>query len=220
MTSSKARPIWLFFLFQTVTSGLLQQAGHAPVAGMTKNRETIKQTTRPSPPCGWQTLAALRHPVSVDTYISQTLCHAKGILVRLIGGESYWSYGLQEVAALARSQNIALAVLPGDIGGSNNFKTDSAKTNSPGPEPAMAERLAAFSTLTPSTLKRLSQLCETGGAVAAEAALAQLALAAGLYAGPVPGQKSLAPVGTWLPDIGACCALLAQQETHAYKNSA
>ena len=183
-------------------------------AGWTRARSRNDQNNNPSfPSLRLANLAALRHPVSVDTYISQTLCHAKGILVRLIGGESYWSYGLQEVAALARSQNIALAVLPGDIGGSNSFKTDSAKTNSPGPEPAMAERLAAFSTLTPSTLKRLSQLCETGGAVAAEAALAQLALAAGLYAGPVPGQKSLAPVGTWLPDIGACCTLLAQQET-------
>ena len=187
-------------------------------AGWTRARTRNNQTNNPSfPSLRLANLAALRHPVSVDTYISQTLCHAKGILVRLIGGESYWSYGLQEVAALARSQNIALAVLPGDIGGSNSFKTDSAKTNSPGPEPAMAERLAAFSTLTPSTLKRLSQLCETGGAVAAEAALAQLALAAGLYAGPVPGQKSLAPVGTWLPDIGACCALLAQQETQHIK---
>ena len=33
-------------------------------------------------------LAALRHPLSVDTYIERTLSQARGILVRLIGGES------------------------------------------------------------------------------------------------------------------------------------
>ena len=39
-------------------------------------------------------LVALRHPLSVDTYAEQTLSGAKGILIRLIGGESYWPYGL------------------------------------------------------------------------------------------------------------------------------
>ena len=37
-------------------------------------------------------LVALRHPLSVDTYVEQTLSGAKGILIRLIGGESYWPY--------------------------------------------------------------------------------------------------------------------------------
>ena len=37
-------------------------------------------------------LAALKHPVSVDTYIEKTLSAAKGILIRLIGGIPYWSY--------------------------------------------------------------------------------------------------------------------------------
>lgn len=32
-------------------------------------------------------LVALRHPASVDNYIEQTLTGAKGILIRLIGGE-------------------------------------------------------------------------------------------------------------------------------------
>ena len=59
-------------------------------------------------------LAALKHPVSVDTYIEKTLSSAKGILVRLIGGTPYWSYGLQQVEKLARQNKIAFAVLPAD----------------------------------------------------------------------------------------------------------
>ena len=34
-------------------------------------------------------LVALRHPLSVDTYAEKTLVGARGILIRLIGGESY-----------------------------------------------------------------------------------------------------------------------------------
>ncbi len=127
-------------------------------------------------------LVALRHPLSVDTYVEQTLSGAKGILIRLIGGVPYWSYGLQQVRALAEAEGIALAVLPADGR----------------PDP----RLDAESTLPVSTLRRLTHLCDTGGEVAAQAALAQLALAAGLYAGPVPGSKSLPEVGAWSPERG------------------
>ena len=133
-------------------------------------------------------LVALKHPLSVDTYIERTLEGAKGILIRLIGGVPYWTYGLQSVAALAQRKGIALAVLPADGR----------------PDP----RLDEMSTLPLSTLRRLSQLCDTGGAVAAQAALAQLALAAGLYAGPVAGAKTLPQVGAWLPEHGVCCPLI------------
>lgn len=53
-------------------------------------------------------LAALMHPLSVDTYAERTLSGAKAILIRLIGGTPYWSYGLQQVEALARSRGIVL----------------------------------------------------------------------------------------------------------------
>src|SRR5258708_25177216 len=110
-------------------------------------------------------LAGLRHPLSVDTYVEQTLSRARGVLVRLICGEAYWSYGLAALHQLAKDRNIVLAVLPAD------GRDDT--------------RLDAFSTLPVSTLRRLKVLCDKGGAVAAQAAIAQLALAAGLYAGPV-----------------------------------
>ena len=127
-------------------------------------------------------LVALKHPLSVDTYAEQTLAGARGILVRLIGGESYWAYGLAQVQDLARRKGIALAVLPAD-----------------GREDA---RLDQLSTLPISTLRRLQHLCDQGGAVAAQAALQQLSLAAGLYAGPVAGDKSVPDFGFYLPGKG------------------
>ncbi|MFT5345150.1 MAG: cobaltochelatase CobN [Dinoroseobacter sp.] len=133
-------------------------------------------------------IAALKHPLSVDTYVEQTLEGAKGILIRLIGGLPYWAYGVQQIKALAEQRGIALAVLPAD------GRVDA--------------NLDAASTLPVSTLRRLSHLCDTGGAVAAQAALAQLALAAGLYAGPVKGSKSLPSVGAWMPEHGLSCPLI------------
>ncbi|MCH2068800.1 MAG: cobaltochelatase subunit CobN [Shimia sp.] len=129
-------------------------------------------------------LTALKHPLSVDTYIEQTLVGAKAILIRLIGGISYWQYGIQQVQALALEKGIALAVLPAD------GRPD--------------ERLDEVSTLPASTLHRLTHLCDTGGAIAAQAALAQLALAAGLYAKPVMGSKALPDHGGWTPETGLC----------------
>lgn len=131
-------------------------------------------------------LVALKHPLSVDTYAEQTLSGAKGILIRLIGGESYWPYGLAQVQDLARRKGIALAILPAD-----------------GREDP---RLDQLSTLPVSTLRRLSQLCDAGGAVAAQAALQQLALAAGLYAGPVLGEKSVPDFGFYRPGKGVVAA--------------
>ncbi|KIC50451.1 cobaltochelatase subunit CobN [Tateyamaria sp. ANG-S1] len=133
-------------------------------------------------------LVGLKHPLSVDTYIEQTLEGAKGILIRLIGGVPYWAYGLQQVEALCRQKGIALAVLPADGR----------------PDP----RLDEVSTLPVSTLRRLAHLCDTGGAVAAQAALAQMALASGLYAGPVKGAKTLPAVGVWTPEDGVACPLI------------
>jgi cobaltochelatase CobN len=134
-------------------------------------------------------LAELRHPLSVDTYVERTLSHARGILVRLIGGESYWPYGLAVVHQMAKDRGVALAVLPAD------GRDDS--------------RLDAFSTVPVSTLRQLKALCDKGGPVAAQAAVAQLALASGLYAGPVAGETDIPEIGFYDPDRGAVASLPA-----------
>ncbi len=116
-------------------------------------------------------LKGLQHPASVDLYIDKTAQHARGILVRLLGGIDYWRYGIEELQRIAKERRIALAVIPGD-----GFD-----------DPALDQA----SNLPASTLKRLKTLCDTGGAEAARAALSQLALACGLSAGPVLGTQGL-----------------------------
>lgn len=127
-------------------------------------------------------LAALMHPLSVDTYAERTLSGAKAILIRLIGGTPYWSYGLQQVEALARSRGIVLAVLPGD-----------------GFEDA---RLDAASTVPVTALRELAQWCDAGGARAAQAALAALSQLAGLIDAPARTFDPLLMAGGWHPGRG------------------
>ena len=59
-------------------------------------------------------LLQLQHHFSTDLYLEKTAAHAKLIVVRLLGGAAYWTYGLDQLQTLAHRQNIMLAVLPGD----------------------------------------------------------------------------------------------------------
>lgn len=59
-------------------------------------------------------MMALSHPMSVDAYVERTARHARLIVVRVIGGESYWPYGLEALHACAVNNHVQLAVLPGD----------------------------------------------------------------------------------------------------------
>lgn len=59
-------------------------------------------------------LLQLGHPYSVDLYVDRVISHAKLVIVRLLGGQSYWPYGVERLSDVCRSKGIALAILPGD----------------------------------------------------------------------------------------------------------
>jgi cobaltochelatase CobN len=59
-------------------------------------------------------LMSLKHPMSVDTYIERTARHAKLIIVRALGGASYFHYALEALHACAVRHGALIAVLPGD----------------------------------------------------------------------------------------------------------
>lgn len=56
----------------------------------------------------------LSHNLSVDIYVEDVVAHAKLVVLRLLGGVSYWSYGVEKITECCRKNNILLAVLPGD----------------------------------------------------------------------------------------------------------
>lgn len=59
-------------------------------------------------------LLNLQQNLSIDQYAETVLSQAQGILVRLLGGRAYWSYGIEVVTELARTTGAQLICLPGD----------------------------------------------------------------------------------------------------------
>ncbi|QKK19304.1 cobaltochelatase subunit CobN [Rhizobium indicum] len=59
-------------------------------------------------------LMSLKHPMSIDTYVERTARHAKLIVVRALGGASYFHYALEALHAAASRAGALIAVLPGD----------------------------------------------------------------------------------------------------------
>ncbi|MEM8840621.1 MAG: cobaltochelatase subunit CobN [Pseudomonadota bacterium] len=59
-------------------------------------------------------LMHLSHPMSVDKYLDDTACKARLVVVRVLGGEGYWPYGLEQFAARLGAAGILFAALPGD----------------------------------------------------------------------------------------------------------
>lgn len=100
-------------------------------------------------------LLQLGHPMSVDLYVEQVVARARLVILRLLGGRSYWPYGLEQVAGACRTKKIPLAVLPGD--------------DSPDAE------LAGWSTLPPEACHRLWQYGVQGGLDNAQQLLAYAA---------------------------------------------
>ncbi len=59
-------------------------------------------------------LMQLSHPMSVDVYCENTIARSQIVIVRILGGESYWAYGLEKLHSIAQENDIRLIVLPGD----------------------------------------------------------------------------------------------------------
>ncbi|MGA0598853.1 cobaltochelatase subunit CobN [Enterovirga sp. CN4-39] len=76
----------------------------------------------------------LGHPMSVDLYVERTLSQARFILLRLLGGESYWPHGLASLRREALSRGIPFACLPGD----NRWDGDFARRGTLGEDDAYA----------------------------------------------------------------------------------
>ncbi|MGK7938673.1 MAG: cobaltochelatase subunit CobN [Crocosphaera sp.] len=66
------------------------------------------------PPIRATNILQLQQQLSIDTYAETVLCHAQVIILRLLGGQSYWPYGLEVIKEIAELNDITLFILPGD----------------------------------------------------------------------------------------------------------
>ena len=72
------------------------------------------KTSSKTPSLRLANLTKLGHNLSVDIYCEKIISSAKLIIIRLIGGVSYWPYGLEQIRNTARQAGAKLVVVPGD----------------------------------------------------------------------------------------------------------
>ncbi|NMG18155.1 cobaltochelatase subunit CobN [Brasilonema bromeliae] len=59
-------------------------------------------------------LLQLQYQISIDSYAEKVLESASVIILRLLGGRSYWAYGLEVVQEIVERNGTTLIVMPGD----------------------------------------------------------------------------------------------------------
>jgi cobaltochelatase CobN len=59
-------------------------------------------------------LLQLQQQLTIDTYAEEILERAEVIILRLLGGRSYWSYGLEVLRETVQKTNAVLIVMPGE----------------------------------------------------------------------------------------------------------
>ncbi|MEY4576646.1 MAG: cobaltochelatase subunit CobN [Pseudomonadota bacterium] len=59
-------------------------------------------------------LLTLRSNASVDLYMDTVLRHARVVIVAMMGGTSYWPYGVEQLVERARDGALTLLLVPGD----------------------------------------------------------------------------------------------------------
>ncbi len=126
-------------------------------------------------------LLQLRHPYSVDLYVEKVIAKAKFVCVILLGGKSYWPYGIDEIALLAREKGIAFAAL------------------AEGREPDPA--LDRASTLPPEICEQLRDYLRQGGIANGLAFLRNAARLIGHDAGEPDHPVPIADAGLYLPGV-------------------
>jgi cobaltochelatase CobN len=119
---------------------------------------------------------ALFHPMSVDLWVDRTLAKARFVVLRLIGGEGYWPYGIDSIRRLARARNIPFACLPGDTRWDPDF--------------------AGRGTLPADQAQNLWRYLAEGGPGNAGLALAWIDQARGMVEAPPP-PRPVAAAGPW-----------------------
>jgi cobaltochelatase CobN len=132
-------------LKQSPADVIILTAADSELAGLASAHDALSDQ---APPLRLANLMQLQHNFAVDLYAEKTCSKAKLIIIRLLGGASYWPYGVDVIEALARAQNIKLAIIPGGKD----------------PDPSLSAR----STISPADCERLRQYFVCGGHVNAQ----------------------------------------------------
>jgi cobaltochelatase CobN len=76
--------------------------------------QSVKTLPEHYPSIRLANLIHLNKPAAFDLYAERVLKATKLIIVSLLGGKSYWHYGVEQLQQLCQRQGIALIIIPGD----------------------------------------------------------------------------------------------------------
>ena len=99
------------FIEQSPAPIVVMTAADTDIASLSRAAESLPTSF---PDVRAVNLLQLQQQLSIDAYADSVLSRARLIILRILGGRAYWSYGLEVVKALASDSNIKLAVMPGD----------------------------------------------------------------------------------------------------------
>jgi len=119
-------------------------------------------------------LLALGHPASIDLYVERTLRDARIVVLRMLGGESYWPHGVDSLRSDALRRGALFACIPGEMDWN--------------------AALAARGTLGAEDTHALWRYCSEGGVDNAQLALR--------YAAHLIGRGELPPPARPMPSAG------------------
>lgn len=98
-------------LGQTPADILVISAADSELAGLS---EAFGELVAPRFTLRLANLSHLAHPMSVDLFLDQTASQCRLVIIRALGGLSYWQYGLEQFGTRLRQVGVHLVVLPGD----------------------------------------------------------------------------------------------------------
>jgi cobaltochelatase CobN len=135
-------------LAQTPGDVVVLSAADSEIACLAAAQQSLVARAPDWPSLRLTSLLRLGHNYSVDLHVEQVARHARLVVARVLGGQGYWPYGVERLAAFAASGGPMLALLPGD--------------DQPDAE------LAALSTVPSAALHRLWRYLAEGGGANAE----------------------------------------------------
>lgn len=103
----------LFFLEQTIAPFVLITAADTDIQTL---GTVVSKLPDEFPEIRVANLLQLQQQISIDTYSEQVLESAQVIVLRLIGGSSYWNYGLEVIQEIGERNGTTLIIMPGDDG--------------------------------------------------------------------------------------------------------
>jgi len=165
-------------LGQTAGDIVVLTAADSDIAVLARARAMLAKADAGFPTLRLANLLRLSHHLSVDLYIERVVSRAKLVIVRVLGGRSYWPYGIEQIAETGRRLKIPVAFLPGD--------------DRPDPD------LISASTVAANDARTLWQYLVQGGATNAKGFLAKAAALLG-HEAIAPEPAPILQAGVFLP---------------------